>query len=121
MNKNNNPFDIAQKELDDAETPYSNTELTKVSAIAEAIKHLQDFKHIFAITDLDAQTIVNFSKAGAIANFWDIPEINKILSDLAILRLSKDRASRKELGAVLIGMSGKKAEGKKIRISTEGD
>ena len=121
MSRKDNPFDMAREALNDDNAPYSNAELTKVSAISEGIKQLQNFKNIFGVTDLSPDMVVLFSKARAIADFWDIPEINEILEGLAILRLSKDRKSREEILKALIGLSGKKPDGKKIRITTTGE
>lgn len=120
---NNNPFDDAQKVINQKELVYSSTELSKISAIAEGVKQLQDFKNIFAVTDLTTTQIMLFSQARTEGEFWDIPEYSIILKELATMLLSKDRKSRKEIIDALGGMSGKKKFGDRLKefVKPEGE
>lgn len=113
--KNANPFTDAAKSMESQTVVYSNTELQKISAIAEGIKQLNDFKNIFAVSDFTPLQIMLISKARIIGEFWNINEIETILTDLAVLSLSKNRKSRQEIINALIGLAGKKPIGQRIK------
>jgi hypothetical protein len=103
MADKNNPFEEAQKIMS-KETVYSDTELSRITAMAQAIDKLMDYQNIMALTDLSDQQIVLFEKARIMGDFWHISEIDDILNGLAIKRLSRNRKSRSEVSEVLIGL-----------------
>ena len=128
--KNSNPFEEASRSMNEKEVIYSNTDLQRISAIAEGIKQLQDFKHILGVTELTGIQSMLFSKAKQEAKMWaylvalENPEkiaesvvlsYDGVLDDLGLMLLSKDRKSRKEILAGLGALSGKKRLGDRLR------
>lgn len=124
MAQNKSPFEEAERVLSQGaqkETIYTDTELSRASALSQAVEKLQDLNNIYAVTDLSDHQIVLFQKAELLANFWDIPEIEDILRGLAIKRLSRDRKSRGEIIEVLAGLNRKKSILEKVGLKkTEG-
>lgn len=108
-------FRQAQEQLDQQQDSVAADDLQKVTAIKEAIKHLQDFQHPFAATELSPYQIMLFSKAQIEADYFGNDNINSILSGLAVMKMSTERKSRNELVDVLKGMFQKKG-GKMQRI-----
>jgi hypothetical protein len=119
----NNPFDAAKETLGDVEVTYSNTELQKANAISEGIRLLQNMRDIFAISDFTGEQIILLTKTRIVGEWWGIKEYKDICEMLAIMQLSKNRQSRKEIVQVLIGLAAKKnlAEKAKDKIKGEGD
>jgi hypothetical protein len=109
-----NPFDDAEKQISQ-DLRYSSTELQKISAIAEGVKQLQDYFNILALTELNGEQIALILKLKTEAKYMDIPQLNEILQDFAIMKLSEGRKSRDEIVRVLIGMSGKKSLKEKVQ------
>lgn len=111
-----NPFEEmlrqANKPQDES---FSSTELMKISAITEGIKQLQDFQNIFSITTLSNSEAVLFSKAKIIGSFWDVPQIEIILRDLAMMKLSINGKRADQIVDVLIAMNHKKGIKEKVK------
>lgn len=118
----NNPFEDAQKVLGSSkEVVYSDTELTRINAIAQAVGKLQDLLNIMAVTDLTDHQISLFEKAEILGQYWDIEEMDGILRGLAIKRLSRNRKSRDEIIKVLTGINAKKGFKQKVKTAINGE
>lgn len=82
---------------------YSPGDIMRISAVTEAIKHLQNFKKPYGVTQLSPREIMLFSQAQEIASAWEW-DISSLLDDLAVLKMSENRKSREEIKDTLIGI-----------------